>query len=99
MSGAIPFSELAAAWKKDAAFRAVYDRIGPTMELAFMLAAARRAGALTQAEVARRMETSQAAVARLESGNAKPTWETIERFARALGMRAVVRLEPAEMIV
>jgi DNA-binding XRE family transcriptional regulator len=96
VSGTVPFSQLSGAWKQDAAFRAEYERVGETMELAFTLAEARRAVALTQAEVARRMETSQAAVARLESGRVKPTWETVERYARALGKRAVVRLEAAE---
>jgi transcriptional regulator with XRE-family HTH domain len=65
------------------------------MELAFALAEARRESGLTQAEVGRRMGTSQAAIARLESGIASPVWETIERYARALGRHAVVRLEQA----
>jgi DNA-binding XRE family transcriptional regulator len=91
----VPFAELAASWKQDAAFRAEYERIGPAMELAFTLAEARRESGLTQAEVGRRMGTSQSAIARLEGGIASPTWETIERYARALGRRAVVTLEPA----
>jgi DNA-binding XRE family transcriptional regulator len=91
----IPFSEISDAWKRDPAFRVEYESIGP-MELAFALAEARRDAGLTQAEVSRLMGTSQAAVARLESGRAKPTWETVERFARAVGRRAVVKLEPVE---
>jgi hypothetical protein len=35
-------------------------------------------------------------VARIESGRAKPTWETVERYARAVGQRAVVKLEPVK---
>jgi DNA-binding XRE family transcriptional regulator len=96
VSKTIPFGEIAEAWKRDASFRAEYERIGPAMELAFALAEARRDAGLTQAEVSRLMRTSQATVARLESGRAKPTWETIERFARAVGRRAVVKLEPVE---
>ncbi len=96
VSKTIPFGEIAKAWKRDASFRAEYERIGPAMELAFVLAEARRDAGLTQADVSRLMRTSQAAVARLESGRAKPTWETIERFARAVGRRAVVKLEPVE---
>jgi DNA-binding transcriptional regulator YiaG len=49
---------------KDAKFRSEYERIGPDMELAFTLAEARRKAKLTQAELAARMGTSQAAVAR-----------------------------------
>ena len=66
------------------------------MELAFALAEARRDAGLTQADVSRLMGTSQAAVARLESGRAKPNWETVERYARAVGRRAVVKLERVE---
>jgi HTH-type transcriptional regulator/antitoxin HipB len=99
LSATVPFAQLAKAWEQDPAFRAEYERIGPAMELAFTLTEARRAADLTQAEVARRMGTSQAAVARLERGRVKPIWETVERYARALGKRAVVRLEPAETSV
>jgi len=47
---------------------------------------------LTQAELALRMGTSQAAVARIESGRGAPKWSTIERYARAVGARPVVHL-------
>jgi len=82
---------------KDRKFRAAYERIGPQMELAFTLAEARRKAGLTQADVATRMGTSQAAVARIESGQGAPKRSTIERYARAVGARPVVRLlEAAE---
>jgi transcriptional regulator with XRE-family HTH domain len=71
-------------------FRAEYERIGPEMELAMTLAEQRRRAGLSQAELAARMETSQAAVARIESGHGAPKWTTIERYAEALGRRAVV---------
>ena len=93
MSKTIPFGELAREWVKDASFVAEYERIRPAMELAFVLADARREAGLTQTDLAQRMKTSQAAIARLEGGRVKPTWETIERYARALGRRAVVTLE------
>ena len=96
MSGTVAFGEMADAWKRDPAFRAEYERQGPAMELAFALAGARHEAALTQAEVARRMGTSQATVARLESGRVMPSWNSIERFARAVGRRPVVTLQAAE---
>jgi hypothetical protein len=43
------------------------------------------------------MNTSQAAVARIESGHGAPNGRPVERYARALGARPVVRLlEAAE---
>lgn len=95
MTETVRFSKLSHEWKKEAAFVAEYERIGPDMDLAFALGDARREAGLTQAEVARRMGTSQAAVARIEGGKVKPTWETVERYARALGHRAVVALVAA----
>lgn len=96
MTATTSFSKLSDEWKKDPAFVAEYERIGPDMDLAFALAEARREAGLTQSEMAHRMGTSQAAVARLEGGKVKPTWETVERYARALGRRAVVSLVAAE---
>ena len=55
-------------------------------EIGIELARLRRAAGLTQADVARRMGTSQSAIARLESSwRASPTVDFIERFARAIG--------------
>ena len=93
----ISFETLRRRWMKDPKFRTAYKRIGPEMELAFTLAEARRKAGLTQAELAVRMGTSQAAVARIESGRSAPKWSTIERYARGVGARPVVRLlEAAE---
>ena len=88
----IPFETLRPKWMKDPKFRAEYERIAPDMELAFTLSEARRNAGLTQAELALRMGTSQAAVARIESGRGAPKWSTIERYARAVGARPVVHL-------
>jgi transcriptional regulator with XRE-family HTH domain len=65
-------------------------------EFAFLdevLRARARAG-LTQAEVARRVGTTQSAIARLESGAGKhsPSVATLQRYARALGFRLEIKL-------
>lgn len=90
------FRKISDAWKADPAFAEEYERIGPDMDLAFALAEARNAAGVTQAELAKRMGTSQAAIARVESGRMKPKWETVERYASALGKKAIVRLIAAE---
>ena len=90
-----PWREIRAEWMKDPAFVAEYERVGPAMEMAFALAEARHAAGLTQAQVALRMGTSQAAVARMERG-VKPSWASIERYASAVGRRPVVQLVAAE---
>jgi ribosome-binding protein aMBF1 (putative translation factor) len=56
------------------------------------LAAARRKAGLTQTAVAARMRTSEAAVSRLETGDADPRVSTVERYAAALGKRVEWRV-------
>ncbi len=43
--------------------------------------------ALTQAQLAGRIGTTQAVIARLKSGRVKPSTRTLERFAEATGTR------------
>jgi transcriptional regulator with XRE-family HTH domain len=50
---------------------------------------------MTQEQLARRMKTTQAVVARLESGGSKPSTRTLERYARAIGNRLRISFEPA----
>jgi transcriptional regulator with XRE-family HTH domain len=45
----------------------------------------RRAHGITQAQLARRAQTSQAAISRMERGRLSPTVETLERVLGALG--------------
>ena len=49
---------------------------------------------MTQGEVAARMGTTQSVVARIESGKGTPSTRTVQRFADAVGVRAVVRMKP-----
>ena len=90
----VSWDEVRAQMMLDPAVQAEYDHIVPAMEIAFALADARRKTGLTQSEVAIRMGTSQAAVARLESGKINPSWDVISRFAEAVGARAEMALVP-----
>ena len=55
---------------------------------------ARAAAELTQQELAKRMRTTQGAIARLESGTTLPSTRTLKRFAKATGHKLKIRLEP-----
>jgi transcriptional regulator with XRE-family HTH domain len=48
---------------------------------------------LSQAEVAKRMGTTQSAVSDLESGRAAPSVSTLSRYAEAVGLRMRIVLE------
>jgi len=88
----IPFEDVKAEWMKDPAFRAEYDRLAPEFEISAELIQARERAGLSQAEVARRMGTTQSVVARLESGRSLPSTKTLLRFAQATGSKVQVRL-------
>lgn len=88
----IPFSKLKSAWMKDEGFRAEYDRLKPEYALALALIKARTKAGLTQADVARKMQTTQSVVARIESGRTPPNLKTLERYASAVGRRIELKL-------
>jgi ribosome-binding protein aMBF1 (putative translation factor) len=58
------------------------------------IANARRRAGLSQAELARRMKTTQSTVARLESGRGQPSTRTLVRFAKATGHRLKISFQP-----
>ncbi len=92
----IPVREAAEKWMKDPEFRAAYDALEDEFALANALIKARSDADMTQEQVARAMGTTQAVVARLESGRAMPSTRTLERFARATGMRLRISFEPGK---
>ncbi len=82
-------------WQKDPDYRAEYDALEDEFALASALIAARVQADMTQEQVAQAMGTTQAAIARLESGRARPSTRTLERFARATGTRLRITFTPA----
>ena len=75
------------------AVKAEYDALADEFAIAHELIAARARAGLSQAEVAQRMGTTQSVVARLECGRRPPSLRTVQRYAQAVGGRAVVRIE------
>src|SRR5271155_2774989 len=79
----IPVEEAAKEWMKDPEFRTAYDALEDEFALASALIKARGDADMTQEQVATAMGTTQAVVARLESGRVLPSTRTLERFAKA----------------
>jgi transcriptional regulator with XRE-family HTH domain len=50
-----------------------------------LLLAARRGAGLTQRDLARRADTSQSVIARIESGAVSPSWKTLEHLVSRTG--------------
>ena len=71
----------------DARVAKQYDRLEPEFAVARALIGARKRAGLTQAEIARRMGTTQAAISRMESGRQLPSTRSLVRFAQATTSR------------
>jgi ribosome-binding protein aMBF1 (putative translation factor) len=89
----IPADESFARWKKDPKFVAAYNALEAEFALASSLIKARSEAGMTQEQVAQAMGTTQAVVARLESGKALPSTRTLERFAKATRSRLRISFE------
>ncbi len=90
----IPVEEAFAEGRKDPAYVKAYDALADEFSLAAALIEARAQARLTQEQLAERMKTTQAVIARLESGRVKPSARTLERFAAATGMKLRISFEP-----
>jgi ribosome-binding protein aMBF1 (putative translation factor) len=88
----IPFKEVLAEWRKDPAFIKAHSELSDEFALVAELIRARMKAGLTQAEVAQRMQSTQPAVARLESGGRVPSTRTLQRYARATGHKLRISL-------
>ena len=82
-------------WMKSAAYRKAYESLQAEFELAEEMIAARARAGLSQRQIAKRMRTTQSAVARIESGKHWPSRRTLERYAKATGTRPVIKLVAA----
>jgi transcriptional regulator with XRE-family HTH domain len=80
-------------WMADPAYRAAWGELAGEFDLAAQIIAARARAGLTQAQLAKRMKTTQSVVARLEAGQTRPSTRTLERLARATGSRLRIVLE------
>ena len=87
-------ADLHKKWMKDPEYRKEYDALDEEFSLASALIKARSRAGLTQKQLAAKMETSQSAIARLESGRMIPSGRTLKRYARATGTRLRITFEP-----
>lgn len=90
---AIPVEEAAKDWFKDPEFVAEYEALEEEFAIAEALIRARGEADMTQEEVAAAMGTTQAVIARLESGRNMPSTRTLQRFAKATGSRLRISFE------
>jgi ribosome-binding protein aMBF1 (putative translation factor) len=92
----IKADEVFKEWRKDPAYVREFKSLEDEFALAQLFISARGAAGLTQAELAQKMKTSQAYVARLESGREKPSTRTLNRLAQATGHKVVIQFQPLD---
>jgi transcriptional regulator with XRE-family HTH domain len=80
-------------WLKEPKYRKAHDALKREFELARAVIEARVHAGLTQEQLAKRMETTQSVIARLESGRTRPSTQTLERLAAATGTRLKISFE------
>ncbi|MGN6471479.1 MAG: helix-turn-helix domain-containing protein [Rhizobiaceae bacterium] len=87
-------SELKHRWMSDPEFRSEYEQADAEYAIIETLIRARNEAKLSQAELAKRIGTTQSAIARLESGSISPSLSTLRRYAAATGTRLHMELVP-----
>jgi len=86
--------DLKARLLRDPEVRKEYDALEEEFALILAVAEARARAGLSQAQLAKRMKTTQSTIARLESGRGRPSTRTLSRFAKATGHRLKISFEP-----
>jgi DNA-binding XRE family transcriptional regulator len=92
----IPVEKAFREWRKDPKYITAHDALEDESAVAAALIKARGEADMTQEQVALAMGTTQAAVARLESGRTMPSIRTLKRFAKATHRRLRISFEPVK---
>jgi ribosome-binding protein aMBF1 (putative translation factor) len=79
-------------------YRKAFAALEEEYSLASAMVEARAQAGLTQKQLAKKMHTTQAVIARLESGRTKPSTRTLERLATATGLRLRISFEQAKAV-
>ncbi len=77
---------------KNPEVKKAYDALEPEFALANALIGKRIERGLTQTELARKIGTKQSAIARLESGTYNSSMKMLEKVAKALDAKLIVKI-------
>lgn len=70
-----------------------YKKLEPRYQLISELIKERIKKGLSQAELAKRIGTKQSAIARIESGNANPSIEFLDKMTKAMGLKLIIQVK------
>lgn len=85
-------SDLKKRLMKDPEFQKEYEEADAEFALVEALLRARTKAKMSQADVAKRIGTTQSAIARLEGGKVSPSISTLRRYAEATGSKLQINL-------
>lgn len=83
--------------QQDEEYRRLREEFAEIHEIARQVVHFRTLSGLTQRQLAELVGTSHSQIARLESGIHKPSVDTLQRVAHALGKRLCITLEPTDV--
>ncbi|MHC1550035.1 helix-turn-helix domain-containing protein [Phyllobacterium sp. K27] len=86
--------ELKQKYSNDPEFQKHYKQADLEYTVIELLIRTRTQAKLSQAELAKRMATTQSAIARLEAGRVSPSIATLRRYAEATGYELRVDMTP-----
>ncbi len=79
---------------KDPEFRELWEKTALARSIALLLLHYRTEGNISQTQLAKKLGVSQPAMARLESGEHNPTFETIQKLSQALQLEIAIDFAP-----
>ncbi len=78
---AVDFQEYLAEKLKNPKFKKYYNEYGKQLEIAYQILQLRKQKKLSQAELARKLGTTQSNIARMEAGQQNFTTDTLQKIA------------------
>jgi len=87
------WNELKKELLKNPKFKRLYEESQPEYEIARAIIRARIKQKVTQKELAKRMDTTQSVISRVEQGNTSPSISLLKRLAAALNVTLQVRFK------
>lgn len=78
---------------KNPEYRKEYEKLETEFQIASQIIEARLKKNITQEELAKKVNTGQAVISRLEGMNGKPSISLLERIARALGTKLQITIQ------
>ena len=88
----IPYAKIRKEILANPKVKTTYDNLADEFKLADTLIAARVKAGISQSELAKKMGTSQSAIARMESGKL-PSLNSLKRYAQAIEGKLSIQLQ------